>query len=261
MIETRKGAAVRVLEAGPVDGRPLVFMHGVAGILDDHAFLELLAEGYRVHAPELPGYGESDGEELFEDMLDFALNGWDVITELGLAGQRPALVGHSLGGMIAAEMACLAPQALERLVLVDPLGLWLDEHPIPDLFSFLPFEFADRLFKDPKRGSALLLGGVDFSDDAATRDFLVANARRLGTAGKMLFPIPNRRLSKRLYRLTVDTLVLWGEDDQFVPPVYAQSWAELLPCGRVVMVPEAGHMAPYDRPEAVAREVSAFLPV
>src|SRR5262249_10306597 len=149
---------------------------------------------------------------------------------LGVGGGRPVLIGHSLGGMIAAEMACLAPAQVERLVLVDALGLWMDEHPIPDLFSWLPFEFGDMLFADAERGAAALTGGVDFSDDEATRDFMVGNARRLGTAGKMLFPVPNRRVAKRLYRLTVETLVVWGDEDRLVPPVYAGRWAELLPC-------------------------------
>jgi pimeloyl-ACP methyl ester carboxylesterase len=258
-VETRRGARVRVLEAGPEDGRPVVFLHGVAGLIDDHAFLERLAGRHRVLAPELPGYGESTGEELLEDMLDFALHGWDVLDALGLDGGRPALVGHSMGGMIAAEMACLAPSALHRLVLVDALGLWLDDHPVPDLFSFLPYEFGDVLFHDPSRGAALLTGGTDFADDEAVKDFLVANARRLGTAGKILFPVPNRRVAKRLYRATVDTLVAWGEDDRLVAPAYADRWAELLPCATVRRYPEAGHMLPYEAPEALADEVAAFV--
>jgi len=259
MLETRKGARVRVLEAGSEGGRPVVFLHGVAGLLDEHRFLELLGERYHVLAPELPGYGDSTGEELLEDMLDFSLHGWDVIEALGLGGSRPALIGHSIGGMIAAEMACLAPSALDRLVLVGALGLWLDAHPVPDLFSFLPFEFGDVLFEDPERGAALLTGGLDFSDDAALREFFVGNARRLGTAGKILFPVPNRRVSKRLYRATVDTRLIWGESDRVVPPAHAERWAELLPCASVARIAGAGHMVPYEQPEALAAEVSAFL--
>jgi pimeloyl-ACP methyl ester carboxylesterase len=258
-LETRRGARVRVLEAGPEAGRPVVFLHGVAGLLEEHRFLDRLAERYRVLAPELPGYGESTGEELLEDMLDFSLHGWDVVEALGLAGSRPSLIGHSMGGMIAAEMACLAPGALDKLVLVDALGLWMDEHPVPDLFSFLPFEFGDYLFHDPEGGTALLTGGLDFSDDAVLREFFVGNARRLGTAGKMLFPVPNRRVSKRLYRATVDARVIWGESDRLTPPAYADRWAELLPCATATRIADAGHMLPYEQPEALAQEVTAFL--
>ena len=258
-VETGRGARVRVLEAGAPSGQPLLFLHGLAGPLDQHVFLDRLAERYRVLAPELPGYGDSAGEDLLEDMLDFTLHGWDVAAALGVTGQRPHLVGHSLGGMIAAEMACIAPEAIGRLVLVDAYGLWLDEHPIPDVFTFLPFEFGDYLFRDQALGPALLTGGTDFSDPAATKDFLVSNARRLGTAGKMLFPVPNRRVSKRLYRLAAETLVLWGECDQLMAPAYAARWAELLPSARVVVVPEAAHMGLYEQPEVFAKEVSAFL--
>jgi pimeloyl-ACP methyl ester carboxylesterase len=263
MIQTRRGARVRVLEDGPADARPVVFLHGLSGLLADERFLDTLARRFRVFAPELPGYGDSTGEDLLEDMLDFSLHGWDVIGALGLrlgpGQQGPAIIGHSIGGMIAAEMACLAPEALSKLVLIDAFGLWLDEQPIPDIFAFLPFEFGEYLFFDADQASSLLAGGTDLADLETLREFFVGNARRLGTAGKILFPIPNRRLSKRLYRLVTDTLVVWGEQDRLMPPVYASRWADLLPRGRVVCVPKAGHMLPYEQPAALAREVDAFL--
>src|ERR1700687_472247 len=125
-IQTLRGARVRVLDAGPDDAEPLVFLHGLSGLLADTTLFELLAQRYHVFVPELPGYGESTGEELLADMLDFALHGWDVVVSLGLGGRRPVLVGHSMGGMPAAEMACLAPDAIAKLVLVNAYGLWLD---------------------------------------------------------------------------------------------------------------------------------------
>jgi pimeloyl-ACP methyl ester carboxylesterase len=261
MLQTRRGTRVRVLEGGPADAPAVVFMHGLAGLLDDtsRTFLDLMAEHYRVFAPELPGYGDSVGEELLEDMLDFTLHGWDVVDALGLSGRRPSLVGHSLGGMIAAEMTCLAPDAIEKLVLVDAFGLWLDEHPIPDVFSFLPYEFGDYLFHDSQRAATLLAGATDLADPDKLRQFVIANARRLGTAGKIMFPIPNRRVSKRLYRLTTDTLVVWAEHDRLLPPVYASRWQALLPKSRAVCLPDAGHMLPYEQPQTLAREVLAFL--
>jgi pimeloyl-ACP methyl ester carboxylesterase len=258
-LETRRGARVRVLEDGPPDGPPLVFWHGLTGLLDDTTFLQLLASHHRLYAPELPGYGDSTGEELLEDMLDFALHGWDVLDGLGLAGRRPVLVGHSLGGMIAAEMTCLAPGAIEKLVLVDPFGLWLDEHPIPDIFALLPFEFGEVLFHDAHRAAELLVGATELADPDSLRDFFIGNARRLGTAGKILFPIPNRRLSKRLYRLTNETLIVWAANDRLIPPVYASQWQALVPQSQIVCLPEAGHMLPYEQPHALADAILAFL--
>jgi pimeloyl-ACP methyl ester carboxylesterase len=255
--ETARGAWVRVFESGPPDATPLVFLHGVVGLLEDWRFLDHLAERYHVFAPELPGYGQSTGEQLLEDMLDFALHGWDVIDCLEL--DRPIVVGHSLGGMIAAEMACLAPSALRKLVLINAFGLWLDEQPIPDLFALLPFEFGDLLFHDQERAQALLVGATDVAEPESLRQFFVDNARRLGTAGKILFPIPNRRVSKRLYRLTTDTLVAWAQADRLMPPVYAERWQTLLPHAVSTCINDAGHMLPYEQPEALAEAVQVFL--
>lgn len=254
-IATARGAAVRVLEAG--SGAPLVFFHGAGGLLPENPFLDQLAERYHVYAPELLGYGESSGAELLEDMLDFALHGWDVVAALGI--ERPHLVGHSMGGMIAAEMACLAPHDLAKLVLVSPAGLWMPAHPIPDLFALLPFEFATLLFHDPAAGAALLTGGLDFSNLDAVAAFYITNAQQMGMAGKILFPIPNRQLSKRLYRLSAQTLLVWGSSDRLIPPVYAEKWCELVPQARVVRLEEAGHMLPYEQPRSFTQTVCTFL--
>ena len=255
MIEARRGVRCRVLEGG--SGAPLVFLHGAGGLFAENPFLDQLARRYHVFAPELPGYGESTGEELLEDMLDFTLHGWDVVAALGI--RHPHLVGHSMGGMIAAEMACLAPGDLAKLVLVSAAGLWIDDHPIPDLFTLLPFQLAELLFDDPQKGAALLTGGVDFGDLEALKAFYIANSRRLAMAGKLLFPVPNRRVSKRLYRLAAETLVLWGEGDKLIPPVYAARWAELIPHATVVRIGSAGHMLPYEQPDAFVSALARFL--
>ena len=254
-VDTAKGTRCRVLEAG--SGAPVVFFHGAGGLLAGNPFLDLLAQRHHVFAPEWPGYGESTGDELLEDMLDFALHGWDLVNALGLS--QPHLIGHSMGGMIAAEMACLAPRDLSRLVLVGAAGLWLEDRPIPDIFAMLPHEIAEVLFVDPARGAALLTGGADLSDMEALKDFYIVTQRRLSMAGKILFPIPNRRLSKRLYRLTADTLVLWGAQDRLIAPAYAAQWQALVPRARVQIIEGAGHMLPWEQPQAFADAVTKFL--
>lgn len=258
-VETRRGVKGSVRTAG--EGAPLLYLHGAAGLFAEEPLLARLTERYRVVAPVWPGYEAIASEDALEDMLDFALHGWDLVEALGIE-EPPVLVGHSMGGMIAAEMACLAPHPARQvrgLVLVSAAGLWMDAHPIPDLFATTPFDLPRLLFHDPAAGAKLLTGGLDFSDTDALRDFMVANARRLGTAGKILFPIPNRRVAKRLYRMTAPALVVWGEEDRLLPPVYADRWVELLPDARAVRVPEAGHMLPYEQPEAAAEAILGFL--
>jgi len=254
-LTTARGCKVRVFEAG--SGSPLVFLHGAGGFLSENAFLDQLAKKYHVFAPELPGFGESTGDDLLEDMLDFALHGWDVVEALGI--EDPHIVGHSMGGMIAAEMAATAPHDLAKLVLVGAAGLWIPEHPIPDLYALLPHEYPKYLTYDQEFGLKLLTGGLDFSNLEVLAEFYIANSRRMAMAGKILFPIPNRRVSKRLYRLKAETLVVWGEEDILIPPIYGERWKELIPGARLVKIREAGHLVPYEQPEIFVSAVSGFL--
>lgn len=252
---TRRGIDGKVQIRG--EGPPLLHLHGAGGLLPTEPVLDALAERFTVYAPEWPGFGEEPTETAIEDMLDFALHGWDIATALGL--ERPHLMGHSMGGMIAAEMAALNPAGVDHLVLLCAAGLWIDEAPIPDIFAMLPFQMAEVMFHDPAAGEKMLSAGRDFSDDEALKNFLVMNSRRLGTAGKILFPIPNRRLSKRLYRITNPTLCVWGESDKLIPPVYGETFVEAIEGARLVTVAEAGHMLPYEQPGQTAEAVSNFL--
>ncbi|CAA9209515.1 MAG: Hydrolase, alpha/beta fold family [uncultured Acidimicrobiales bacterium] len=254
-IDTIRGTSCRVLAIGA--GEPVLYLHGAGGLDERDPFLARLAEHRRVLAPEHPGYGESTGEDLLEDMLDFTLHGWDVADALGL--DHPDLVAHSMGGMIAAEMACISPERPRKLVLVAPAGLWLDDHPVPDVFATLPHDLGRIMFFDEAAAAAGAGRRGDFSDPEVLVEFMIGNAKRLGTAGKILFPIPNRRLSKRLYRLRAETLVTWGEGDRLYPKPYADRWAELVPASERVTIPQAGHMVTVEQPEALARAVESFL--
>lgn len=258
-VTTRRGIDATVHVRGS-SGSPVVWLHGAGGVLPSEPVLDALAADHVVFAPEWPGYGEQETETHLFDMLDFTLHGLDLIDALDL-DRPPHVTGHSMGGMIAAEMAAVNPAAMASLTLIGAAGLWLDEHPVPDLFSMVPFEMAEALFVDPVAGEAMLTAGSDFTDDAALIDFMVGNARRMGTAGKILFPIPNRGLSDRLYRITCPTTLVWGELDRMFPLVYAERFCELLTSAdaRLVTVPDAGHMAPYEQPDAVVAAVAPTL--
>jgi len=258
-VTTKRGCKVRVFESGgrKPGAEPLVFLHGAGGFLGREDFLDALGESYRVLAPEFPGFGESTGDELLEDMQDFALHGWDVVEALGV--EKPHLVGHSMGGMIAAEMAAIAPNDVRKLVLVGSAGLWIPEHPIVDLYALLPHEYPRYLARDQEFGLKLLTGGLDFTNLEVLAEFYIANSRRMAMAGKILFPIPNRRLNKRLYRVKAPTLVLWGEDDLLIPPIYGERFRELIPGARLVKIREAGHLLPYEQPEMFVSTVAGFL--
>ena len=247
-IQTAKeGMSIEVLQAG--DGEPLVFLHGAGGLLDNDPFISALAERYHVYAPLLPGFGASENPDKLDDMLSVALHSFDVLQSLEL--EKPKLVGHSMGGMIAAEMAAIAPNDIDELVLISPAGLWLDEFPVADLFNTLPFELPGLLFHDEAKGQQLLAAGMDFNDPEFLTDFLVGNSRRMGMAGKLLFPIPDRGLSKRLYRIKARTTLIWGARDKLMPVVYAQAFSDLIPQAKVHIIPDSGHMPLYETPTPV----------
>ncbi len=230
-------------------GTPLVFLHGAGGITADDPFLARLATRYRVHAPLLPGYGDSEECANLRDMLDFTLHTLDVVDALGL--EDPILVGHSMGGMIAAEMAAVSPRSVSRLALIAPAGLWLDEHPIPDVFSTMPYDLPQLLFHDVEKGTQLLTAGLALDDPEWLKVFLVQNARQLGMAGKILFPVPDRGLSTRLYRIRAKTLLVWGESDRLIAPAYAQAFRKAIRNAELSVIPEAGHLVTMEKPDAV----------
>lgn len=256
-ITTARGITSDVAVFGAAGAPPVVAFHGVGGHLAGEPALVALGQRFQVFAPVWPGFGADGGETLLEDMLDFTLHGADVVAALGL--ERPHLYGHSFGGMIAAEMAAISPTSYGGVALVSPVGVWMDEHPVPDIYAMTPHEFPGYMFHDPDAGASMLTGGVDFGDPEAMKAFLVGNSRRLGTAGKVLFPIPNRRLSKRLYRVTNDVALVWGAGDRLLPPVYAARWHELLPNASVTVttVDEAAHLSPYEQPAVVAAAAAA----
>jgi pimeloyl-ACP methyl ester carboxylesterase len=238
---------VRYYEGG--SGRPLVFLHGAGGLDMDLGFLDALAQKFHVYAPLVPGYGDSEECSELRDMLDFTLHTWDVVERLGL--KDPILTGHSMGGMIASEMAAVAPNDVTRLALIAPAGLWMDEHPIPDFFAMLPYELPPYLFYDAEAGAKLMSAGTNMSDPKFLQAFLVQNARQLGAAGKILFPIPERGLASRLYRIKARTILIWGEGDKLVPPVYAQAFQRGIAGAELVMIPEAGHVVSFEKPAEV----------
>ena len=252
---------IEVVEAGSSGrkgGRDLLFLHGAGGHMPNDPLIVALAEKYSVHAPLLPGYGESTGEESVRDMLDITLHALDVLAALKL--DKPIVVGHSMGGMIAAEMAAIAPGEIGKLCLLAPAGLWLDDHPIVDIFSKLPFELPALLFHDAAAGQKLLTsGGGNMEDPKFLQEFLVMNARRMGTAGKILFPIPDRGLAQRLYRIAARTLIVWGNEDALIPSVYGEAFKKAISKAKLVKVAKAGHAVGQERPRAVVKAIRDFF--
>ena len=248
---------IQVLEAG--DGAPLLFLHGAGGIAAWAGALPLLASKYHVYAPLLPGFGQSTGLECLEDQFDLFLHGFDVIEALGL--DRPYVVGESLGGWMAAEMAALRPKEIGRLALAAPVGLWRDEAPVVDLFGCMAHELAPYLFHDmtcPAAQQMLGLTQLFSTKDDRTQEqieTLIGMSRGFRTVAKFLFPIPESGLERRLWRIKAPALVVWGEQDRFISPMYAEIFREKIAGAEVVKIPNAGHLIGLEKPEPYAEAV------
>ena len=157
-----------MLVFGPDGAPPVVAFHGVGGHLAGEPTLAALGERFQVFAPVWPGFGPDGGEELLEDMLDFALHGADVVAALGL--ERPHVYGHSFGGMIAAEMVALAPASYGSVALVAPAGAVDRRAPDPRHLRHAPVRVPGLPVPRPRRPTPpLLTGGVDFEDQEALK--------------------------------------------------------------------------------------------
>jgi pimeloyl-ACP methyl ester carboxylesterase len=239
-------------------GEPLVFLHSAGGLPAFTPELEALSKRFTVTAPLLPGFG-SDGEEhLHEEVQKLVFWGWDLLDALEI--ERPLLVGYSLGGMLAAEMAATEPRRVKRLVLAAPAGLFLTDHPTLDFFAMTPAALVNAAFHDPQCEAAKALLTPP-ADPAAATEAIVARARGLAAAGRFLWPNGDRGLSERLYRIKAPTLLLWGESDRIIPPAYADAFKQLLVGAAAVRVQKlaaAGHALFAEQPQAMADAIVDF---
>jgi pimeloyl-ACP methyl ester carboxylesterase len=243
-----------IIEDG--SGPPLLFMHGVTNVQPGDPFLARLAEKFHVIAPRLPGYGESTGSEHLLDLHDLLYYELDLLDTLGL--RDVPVVGHSLGAMVAAELAALQPERFSSLTLIAPFGLWNPEYPVADFFAMSPSQLASATYHDPESTVAQAAARPP-EDNEAYIAFMLDRAKSYSTAAKYLWPIPNRGLNKRLHRVSAPTLLVWGESDRIVLPRYAEDFQALLPGARVETIPEAGHLPQVEQPERLAEVVTRFV--
>jgi pimeloyl-ACP methyl ester carboxylesterase len=233
-------------------GDPLLFLHGAGGPMIGAPFLDDLAEHFTVYAPAHPGFGAGQGIEHLDHVLDLARYYLDFFDEVGI--ERPHLVGHSFGGMLAAEIAALAPHLPNRLVLVCPAGLWLDAAPMPDFFAFSPEQLVRSAVHDPRGPVGRLLL-------ARSRDpnLAIESHRCLASAERFLRPLPGQGLKNRIHRVRAPTLVVWGASDGLIPPVYAEAFHAAIAGSQVTILGGAGHLPMLEQRRAFVEAVTTFL--
>jgi pimeloyl-ACP methyl ester carboxylesterase len=242
-------------------GRPLLYLHSATGEAAGQPALEELADSFEVVAPLFPGFGESEGIDRIDGPEDAAFHLLDLLDSMAL--DRPAVVGTSLGGWLALELACRWPERLSALVLVNPVGLHVEGAPIKEIFGRDPGELADDLFADQSHPMAQAahqfsamgqVGEVPFELVKPLLQALAATAR-IGWRPYL----HNPKLAGRLHRVTVPALIVHGAEDRLVPAAHGRRYAELLPSARLVDVAGAGHLLTLERPAELARLTREWL--
>ena len=252
---TVNGAEIEVAIKG--SGEPLVYLHGAFGYRGWHPFMDALAENFVVYAPIQPGFVDSaPGPDDLDELLDLTLYHFDLLEALGL--ESPNIVGHFLGGMIAAEMAALRPDSISKLVLAAPAGIWLDDDQGVDYFATPIEELRGVLFADANSEAASSILPTP-KDDLERGTQIIERVRSLATVGKFLWPIPDKGLKKRMSRIKAPTLVVMGEQDKVVPASYGSEFASRIEGASVQTMAGAGHMLMLEQPGEFAGVVTEFL--
>jgi pimeloyl-ACP methyl ester carboxylesterase len=233
-------------------GAPLIYLHGAAGLAGWLPFFARLADRHEVVVPEHPGFGTSDNPPWIRNVGDLAMYYLDFLDELG--AERVHLVGHSLGGWTAAELAVRNCSRLATLTLIAPAGVRVKGVPCGDNFIWSPEEAARNLFHDQFFAEKMLaqVATEEEADRQLTNRFMAA---KLGWEPRWFNP----GLERWLHRITVPTFVLWGADDKLLPSRYADVWRERVSGAKVEIIPQCGHLPHVEKADVTAERILGFL--
>ena len=232
-------------------GTPLLYLHGASGAPAVMPFMEKLARRYDVLVPEHPGFGLSDEPAWLENIHDLAYFYLDLLRALDL--RHVHVVGSSLGGWLALEMAVRDTSRIDSLLLVGPAGISVPGIRPGDLFLWSPEELVRNLFFDQRLAEQRLAEPMtpELLDVALKNRHTFA---RLGWEPRLHDPF----LHKWLHRIGVPVKIVWGENDRVLPAAYAQEFQKLMPGASVEIVRRCGHLPQAEKPDAFCEIVFGF---
>jgi pimeloyl-ACP methyl ester carboxylesterase len=244
-----RGCRIRLMRGGA--GSPLVVLHGASGA-NWSPFMQKLAQNFDVIAPENPGFGESDTPDWLDTIQDLAYFYLDFLNELKLDAVH--LVGLSLGGWIAAELAVRSTQRLASLTLAGAAGLYVAGVEQIDPFLRTDEQRLRDFFHDPKKADEIIAR-------ALRPDLEDVTLRNRTTVAKLTWQPRGHdpHLAKWLHRIDVPTLLVWGDHDRMFPREHALAYQKLIPGAKLVVIPQCGHVPQIEKPEAFVAELEAFL--
>jgi len=246
------GHPCRVWEKG--SGEPLGVLPGIGGAPRWTPFMEALSTERRVIVPSLPGFPGALGHDILDSHLDWMIASHELLIGAGLEGAD--LVGTSVGAAMAADAAAIWPTIARRLVLISPYGLYDEDDAGVDPFAVRPPDIGQCLSANVEA-----YGGVFGVPDGKDRvEWLVTLSRAQEAAARILWPLGNTHLDRRLFRIGVPTLLLWGDQDQIIPRSYLDRFSAGINADtRIETICGAGHLADIDEPLATAAATLKFL--
>jgi pimeloyl-ACP methyl ester carboxylesterase len=242
------GTKLHLLDAGK--GETVLFLHGAGGSTWS-PLLQLLAETHHVLAPEHPGFGRSQIPDWMLGIGDLAFFYLDVLEKLDLRNVH--LIGHSLGGWTAAELAVRNTARLKSLSLFAPAGVRSPDVPFGDIFLWSPQEHARHMFLDKKFVNQRLKQLETMDQDIWLQNR--AAAARLAWNPRL----NNPQLPYWLHRIDVPTLFIWGQNDAICPFACAEHFVKPIPNATLEALPETGHALHTERPKEVAAMLTRFF--
>ncbi|MEA2944715.1 MAG: hypothetical protein QOI40_45 [Alphaproteobacteria bacterium] len=249
---TVSGIQIEMIERGR--GRPLLFLHPGIGIEADAPVLERLAARSRLLVPTHPGFGRSEAPTSFDRIDDLAYFYLDLLEQLDL--RDVTVVGVSLGGWIAAEIAIKSTARISHLVLANPIGIKVggrEQRDIADIFAISEDDFLKIAYCDPAAGKRDYKTMPDAEVRAAARN-------REATARYAWSPyMHDPKLKGRLHRIRIPTLFLWGTHDRVLSEDYGRAYCAAVPGARFEPIERAGHFPHIEQPDAFADKVFAFI--
>lgn len=246
------GCEIEYHEAG--EGRPLLFLHPGGGFRPDDPYVAMLSEKRRLICPSHPGFGRSALPDWIDSVDDIAHIHLELLDKLKIS--ELDMMGSSIGGWTAAEMATMAPERFKRIVLVAPVGVKTgpaDTLDIPDIFVMAPPEVPKLMFHDAAKMAP------DFSK-MSDEDMSIMLRNRESLALYVWEPyMHNPKLPHRLQRVSAPVLFVRGASDGLVGAEYIERYARLVPNGQIITIGEAGHAPHLEQPEAFVEAVETFL--
>jgi len=193
-----------------------------------------------------------------DEFGDLVLAYEELVRALGIEGAVG--MGESFGGMLVADMSATVTGVFSKLVLIAPAGLWLDEHPplAVELTAARPERAPEYLFHDPSGEAAQAFFRLPADPDLIPA-IIASLVWAQGCASKFLWPIPDQGLAKRLHRVTVPTLIVFGRQDRVIPSEYGAEFARLIAGSRLEVIEECGHIPSVERLDATKELVGEFL--